>query len=74
MKDNSKHVKGKIDRISNTFVRDPKVTRQSILIADTVKRARLYEIGYCQKDREIKADYLEYVYDNSFARLRRRKK
>ena len=64
----------KIKRVSRTFARDPRVTRRSVLLADTVKRSRLYEIGYCQRDHEMRADYFEYVYDNSFARPRRKKK
>ena len=63
----------KIKRISNSFVRTPGVTRKLVLLADTVKRSRLYEVGYCQREREIRADYFEYVYDNSFARPRRKK-
>ena len=70
----NKYTQDKLSRISKTFFRIPGIDRQSILIADTVERARLYEIGYCQDDQELRDDYFQYVYDNSFARRRRRKK
>lgn len=70
----TKYVIKKISRVSKTFFRIPGIDRQSILIADTVESARLYKIGHCQNDQELKDDYFQYVYDNSFARRRRRKK
>lgn len=66
------YVQNKITRVSGTFIRNPEIKRQDILIADTVENACLYRIGYCQDVQEIRADYNEYVYDNSFARRRRR--
>jgi hypothetical protein len=67
-----RYAQKKIRRVSGTFARVPGETRQRILIADTVDDARLYRIGYCQDGQELRADYFEYVYDNSFARRRRR--
>ena len=69
---NFEYVQNKIKRVSSTFIRDPEVKRRDVKIADTVKSARLYRIGYCQDVQELRADYNEYVYDNSFARRRRR--
>ena len=63
-------VKFKIAKIARTFSPPDKGWRG---IADTVEAARLYRIGYCQDGRELRADYYEYVYANSFARRRRRK-
>ena len=62
----------RIAHVSKTFVRYSKECKQAVLIAGTVEDARLYRIGYCQDGQELRADYLEYVYDNSFARRRRR--
>ncbi len=62
----------KIANVSQSFVRSPGDQKEAILIADTVEDARLYRIGYCQDGQELRADYFEYVYDNSFAKRRRR--
>ena len=62
----------RVARVSKTFARSSKECKQAILIADTIDDARLYRIGYCQDGQELRADYMEYVYDNSFARRRRR--
>ena len=62
----------KIGRVSGNFIREPLDQKQDVLIADTVDDALLYRIGYCQDGKELRADYFEYVYDNSFARRRRR--
>lgn len=67
-----RYAQKKIGRVSGTFVRSPGETRQAVLIANTVDDARLYRLGYCQDGQEMRADYFEYVYDNSFARRRRR--
>ncbi len=69
----SKNIQDKISRIHTSFKRNPAITRRSIILAETVKRSRLYEIGYVQRDSEAIADWKEYVYDNSFARPRRKK-
>jgi hypothetical protein len=63
----------KVGRITKTFEppRDG-YRNQACHIADTVDKARLYRLGYCQDGRELRADYYEYVYDTSFARRRRR--
>lgn len=71
-KNDLEYVKNKIARISSTFIRTSETKRQDSLIAETVESARLYRIGYCQDGQELRADYCEYVYDNSFARRRRR--
>ena len=62
----------RINRIAGTFVRAPGEHKKAVLIANTVDDARLYRLGYCQDGQEMRADYYEYVYDNSFARRRRR--
>jgi hypothetical protein len=67
-----RYARKKMVRVSGTFVRSPGDQKQAVLIADTVDDARLYRIGYCQDGQELRADYFEYVYDNSFARRRRR--
>ena len=67
-----RYAQKKIGRVSGTFVRAPGDKIQAVLIADTVDEARLYRVGYCQDGAELRADYFEYVYDNSFARRRRR--
>ena len=64
----------RISHVSKSFTRYSKECKRAVLIADTVDDARLYRIGYCQDGQELRADYLEYVYDNSFARRRRRKR
>lgn len=67
-----RYTQKKIARVSGTFVRSPGDRKQVVLIADTVDSARLYRLGYCQNGQEMRADYYEFVYDNSFARRRRR--
>ena len=62
----------RVAHVSKTFARASRECKQAVLIADTVEDARLYRIGYCQDGQELRADYLEYVYDNSFARRRKR--
>ena len=62
----------RVAHISKTFARSFKECGQVVLIANIVDDARLYRLGYCQDGRELRADYYEYVYDNSFARRRRR--
>lgn len=62
----------RINSISRTFRKFSKDEREAIKIADTIDDARLHRIGYCQTGEELRADYMEYVYDNSFARRRRR--
>lgn len=71
---NSTYVQERVDRVSKTFARSNRDCKQAVLIADTVDDARLYRIGYCQTGEELRADYMEYVYDTSFARRRRRKR
>ena len=67
-----RYTQKKIARVSGTFVRSPRDQKQAILVANTVDDARLYRLGYCQDGQEMRADYYEFVYDNSFARHRRR--
>lgn len=67
-----RYAQKKIGRVSGTFVRAPGETKQAVLVANTVDDARLYRLGYYQDGQEMRADYFEYVYDNSFARRRRR--
>lgn len=64
----------KIDRVADSFTTHGPDTRMICHIMDTVDDARLYRIGYCQDAQELRADYFEYVYDNSFARRMRRRR
>lgn len=68
------YIQQRIKRVAESFVRDPNVTRKDVRIAETVESARLYKICYCQDVQELRADYNEYVYDNSFARRKRRQR
>ena len=70
----STYAEERVARVSKTFASSSKDCKQAVLIADTVDDARLYRIGYCQTGEELRADYMEYVYDTSFARRRRRKR
>lgn len=74
LNNNSTYSQKRIARVSKTFARSNRECKQAVLIADTIDDARLYRIGYCQDGQELRADYMEYVYDNSFARRRRRKR
>lgn len=66
------YIQQRIQKVSETFIRDPAVKRRDVKIVETVKRAGNYKICYCQDVQEMRADYNEYVYDNSFARRKRR--
>jgi len=67
-----KYAKEKIARMANSFIRYNPNAKQAVLISDTVDDARLYRLGYCQDGQELEDDYYQYVYENSFARRRRR--
>ncbi len=67
------NIRQNIDRISSTFVCDDGRCEIRTFLARTVKSARLYRVGYCQTATELSADYSRYVYENSFARRRRRR-
>lgn len=67
-----RYAQKKIARVAGTFVRAPGEHKKAVLIANTVDDARLYRLGYCQDGQEMRADYYDFVYDNSFARRRRR--
>jgi hypothetical protein len=63
-------VKFRIDKIARTFGPLPKGPRGR---KSMVEDANILRVYYAQDSQEIRADYMEYVYDNSFARRMRRK-
>ena len=68
-----RYAEKKMKRVAGTFARPPGgYPSKAWEISATVEDARLYRLGYCQDGQEMRDDYFEYVYDNSFARRLRR--